>query len=174
MKVHRIVCLVIDPNHPNMPAQQYAIALENCRHVDPSILSVESAEIGEWEDENPLNRKETRDAEVKRLFDTPPVPTTAAEIIARHKALKAQYDALGAEMAALPTVAMPWDRDGDRLFLHDPRGMSQASIADFGDGWEWMRRTPNGCMWHKAEPNTEAGAKACADAALLADGVVLA
>ena len=113
MRAHRITCLIVDPNRPDMSAQEYASLLENCRYVNPGILSVETADIGEWCDEHPLNHRATQEAEIKRLFDTPPVPTTAAEVIARHKALTDQIAALEAERAALPKVALPWV-DGTR------------------------------------------------------------
>ena len=73
MKIHRITCLIIDPNHPDTPAQEYANMLENCRHVNPSILLVESAEIGEWDDAHPLNHsgRAIRDAAIAKAFESP-------------------------------------------------------------------------------------------------------
>jgi hypothetical protein len=108
----------------------------------------------------------------------PPVPTTAAEIIARYDALTAQIEALVVERAALPVLAVAWRNVGGsqpffvrtHLTMHD----NLATVQQFGrKQWEWATRS-GGYKWHDATPNTEAGAKACADAALLADGVVLA
>ena len=175
MKAHRITCLIVDPNHPDTPAQEYASLLENCRYVNPEILSVETADIGEWSDEHPLNLRDTQEAEVKRLFDTPPAPTTtAAEVIARHKELTDQIAALEAERAALPKVALPWV-DGTREVMDRKPGDRQFVMVDFDAGeWAWRHGEHHVRDWCPAEPNTEEGAKSCAEAYLSANGVLLA
>lgn len=110
MKIHRITCLVIDPNNPNTPAQEYADMLENCKHVNPSILSVESAEIGEWHDDHPLNHAATRDAAIVAAF-TPPVPTDVATRVARAAEIRRQISALKKELYTLPPMYEEWRYD---------------------------------------------------------------
>jgi len=73
MKIHRITCLIVDPNHPDTPASEYIGLLENCKYVYPTVLSVESAEIGEWDDAHPLNHSDRaiRDAAIAKAFESP-------------------------------------------------------------------------------------------------------
>ena len=68
MKAHRVTLLIVDPNNPDTTEEEYRNLLENCRHVYPTILDFQSAEIGEWDDDHPLNRLATLPAEVARLF----------------------------------------------------------------------------------------------------------
>ncbi len=65
MKVHKIVLLVIDFEQSS--EEDIRTMLERCKHVDPTVMSFESAEIGEWHDDHPLNG-EQQEAEFKRLF----------------------------------------------------------------------------------------------------------
>lgn len=52
--------------------------IENARQALPSILSMKMRELSPWSDDHPLNRLETRDEELKRLFGRPlpvkPIP----------------------------------------------------------------------------------------------------
>lgn len=73
MQVHKIVLIVID--FDGLGADETKTTLENQRFpndcIAPSVLSIESREIGQWEDENPLNYADKQAAEVERLFGAP-------------------------------------------------------------------------------------------------------
>lgn len=43
-------------------------AIENTKYVYPQVKSIKSIDIGEWDDEHPLNKKATAKAEYERLF----------------------------------------------------------------------------------------------------------
>jgi hypothetical protein len=70
MQVHKLTVIVID--HDELGPDGVKEALENGRFanrcISPDVMSVESVDIGEWSDDNPLNRRDTHEAEVKRLF----------------------------------------------------------------------------------------------------------
>lgn len=70
MEVHKIVLYVVD--FDQLGANAVVSELENARYanrcISPSFLSIETADIGEWSDENPLNRTDTCTEEIKRIF----------------------------------------------------------------------------------------------------------
>ncbi len=71
MKIYRVELLVID--YDGLSPDRIKSAFEtagypNCG-VSPDVMSIEGREIGEWQDSNPLNYKNTRDAEYARLFE---------------------------------------------------------------------------------------------------------
>lgn len=71
MKVHQIVLTVID--FDDLGAQGVITELENAdyanRCISPSVRSIETRDIGPWDDNHPLNSRATREQELKRLFD---------------------------------------------------------------------------------------------------------
>jgi hypothetical protein len=70
MKVHLLQVLVID--HDAVGADEVERILEDANYpndcIAPSVIKSQSVEIGEWEDDNPLNHSDTQVAEVDRLF----------------------------------------------------------------------------------------------------------
>jgi len=70
MKAHRITILIVD--HDGVGEEDARMLIENARYpnhcLSPHVLSFETAEIGEWDDDHPLNCKGTQEAEVERLF----------------------------------------------------------------------------------------------------------
>lgn len=70
MKVHRVVISVID--HDGLGADGVRQEIENVRYpnrcISPSVESIETAEIGEWSDEHPLNNRDTSRSEIDQLF----------------------------------------------------------------------------------------------------------
>jgi hypothetical protein len=70
MKVYKLEVIVIDLDE--IGESQIKDVLENVRYpnhcISPEILSVEERDIGEWSDEHPLNKKETKYIELRRLF----------------------------------------------------------------------------------------------------------
>lgn len=70
MKVHKVVFTVLD--FDNVGAEGVVEVIENTRYpnrcIHPTCHSVESRDIGEWDDDHPLNRQDTARAEIDRLF----------------------------------------------------------------------------------------------------------
>ena len=70
MEVHKVVLYVLD--FDNIGADSVTSELENARYanrcISPNVLSVQTVDIGEWDDGNPLNRSDTCTEEIKRLF----------------------------------------------------------------------------------------------------------
>jgi hypothetical protein len=71
VKAYRIVVLVIDHDYLGS-TERIAEVLEHANYpndcISPRVLSSETADIGEWSDDHPLNRRSTRDAALSRLF----------------------------------------------------------------------------------------------------------
>lgn len=70
MKAYKIEVLVID--NEEMGIDQIRYAIECVRRVYPIVKAVAEADIGEWSDEHPLNKRDTHDDEYKRLFGEKP------------------------------------------------------------------------------------------------------
>lgn len=70
MKAHKVTLFIID--HDQVGAEEIAIIIENQkfpnRCIRPDVKSIETVEIGEWDDSHPLNQPETAEAEYERLF----------------------------------------------------------------------------------------------------------
>jgi hypothetical protein len=77
VKAYRLELLVIDfENHGKEEIEMLAM---NARGLDPTVISIEGRDIGEWTDDHPLNRKSTAEAEFKRLFTPSSTPTAGGE-----------------------------------------------------------------------------------------------
>jgi hypothetical protein len=70
MKVYKLEIIIIDFDRLGEDGIKDAIHAQRWPNdcIDPYVYSTQSAEIGEWTDDNPLNRRDTYNAEVKRLF----------------------------------------------------------------------------------------------------------
>ena len=70
MQVHKITLYVID--FESMWPQSVAETIENQKYpnycIRPSVIGTESADIGEWSDDHPLNNSDLWQAEIQRLF----------------------------------------------------------------------------------------------------------
>lgn len=70
MKVHKLTVYVID--FDKLGANGVKEAIVNARYpnrcVSPEVLQVETADCGEWSDDHPLNKQDTHEAELIRLF----------------------------------------------------------------------------------------------------------
>ena len=68
MKVYKLVVMVIDHD----AVESVKNELENGRYanrcISPRVMSEESVDIGEWEDDNPLNFHNKQAEEFERLF----------------------------------------------------------------------------------------------------------
>lgn len=76
MKVYKITLCFVD--HDQLGDDQTGQLFNNLHlpnHIcKPSVEGLESADIGEWEDSNPLNFQNRRGAEFRRLFPDESVP----------------------------------------------------------------------------------------------------
>jgi hypothetical protein len=67
MKAYKVTVLVID--YDDMGASEIKTTIENGDYyVNPQVMDIQGVEIGEWEDSNPLNNRNTAKAEFNRLF----------------------------------------------------------------------------------------------------------
>ena len=70
MKAHLLQVLIID--HDHLGADEVERVLEDANYPNDCIIlhviKSQSAEIGDWDDDNPLNHSDTQAAEVDRLF----------------------------------------------------------------------------------------------------------
>jgi len=64
--VYKAVLCIVD--HEDMPEESVINLLENVRYLYPNIISLESREIEEWDDEHPLNKKGTYEKTFEELF----------------------------------------------------------------------------------------------------------
>lgn len=80
MKVHYLHVIVID--HDHLGVDEVERVLEDANYpndcIAPSVIKSQSAEIGEWGDDNPLNHSDTQAAEIARLFPSKLNPINTA------------------------------------------------------------------------------------------------
>lgn len=73
MKAYKIEILVID--HEDVGEQEIREMIENVKYpnycISPQVKNINSANIGEWTDDHPLNKRDTADEEYQRLFGLP-------------------------------------------------------------------------------------------------------
>jgi hypothetical protein len=73
MKVYKIEIMVI--NHDDLPLSEIEDVIENTRYpnrcIEPQVMNSDVREIGEWDDDGPLNDPKTVEAEYDRLFAKP-------------------------------------------------------------------------------------------------------
>lgn len=69
MKAYKVVLLIVDHDGVGKGIKS---EIENVRYPNrclaPCVMSIESAEIGEWRDDHPLNFRGPTEEEFKRLF----------------------------------------------------------------------------------------------------------
>jgi hypothetical protein len=66
MKAYKLEILVID--HEDSGEENIKNAITDCRYYYPSILSIKSAEIGEWHDDHPLNKRDSQKSAAEGYF----------------------------------------------------------------------------------------------------------
>jgi len=70
MKAYKVEILIID--FDDLGSEEIESLVENARYpnhcINPSVKSIEERDIGEWDDNHPLNKMTTSDAEYERLF----------------------------------------------------------------------------------------------------------
>lgn len=67
MKAYKVTLLVID--HDKMGVKGIKENLENESYTNPSVMGIESVDIGKWDDSHPLNSVKGCKAEFNRLFN---------------------------------------------------------------------------------------------------------
>lgn len=70
MEVHKVVLTILDTDE--IGAEEILAVIENTRYpnrcIAPEVWSIETVDIGELDDDHPLNIQDTADAEMKKLF----------------------------------------------------------------------------------------------------------
>ena len=66
MKAYKVELLVLD--HDNMGEGEITFLLENVKYLYPSVMSIESKDIGEWDDDHPLNQRDRCRQFYEKLF----------------------------------------------------------------------------------------------------------
>lgn len=72
MKVYKVTLMIID--HDRIGEESIVQELANVRYANdcirPSIMNVESRDIGDWTDDHVLNKQSSVTSEFERLFST--------------------------------------------------------------------------------------------------------
>jgi hypothetical protein len=72
MKAYKVTLTIIDFDH--IGEDEIKLVIEDTRYpnrcISPNVVNIESVDIGEWNDNHPLNNSRTCEAEWKRLFPT--------------------------------------------------------------------------------------------------------
>lgn len=70
MKAYKVEILIID--FDKLGAEGIKEELENTRYandcISPDVKNIQEVDLGEWDDDHPLNNPDTCDEEYKRLF----------------------------------------------------------------------------------------------------------
>jgi hypothetical protein len=70
MKAHKVTLVIID--FDDIGAEEIKVVIENVHYpnrcIAPDVVSIETVDVGEWNDDHPLNNRNTAPAEWKRLF----------------------------------------------------------------------------------------------------------
>jgi hypothetical protein len=57
MKAYKVEVLVL--GFEDMSEDDIVYFIENIKHLYPTVMSIQSKEIGEWNDDHPLNKTDT-------------------------------------------------------------------------------------------------------------------
>lgn len=66
MKAYKLEILVID--NECVGKEDIITLIERTKYIYPQVKKVEEADIGEWTDDHPLNKKDTHDTYYDDLF----------------------------------------------------------------------------------------------------------
>ena len=70
MKVHKVTLCIVDTDE--VGEDEIRAIIENQRYpnwcIHPDVVEFESRDIGEWDDDHPLNQTDAAEAEFRRLF----------------------------------------------------------------------------------------------------------
>lgn len=77
MRAYKVELLILD--FDELGPEGISDTIENSRYpndcIGPSVMEIESRDIGEWSDDNPLNRRDLAKAEYQRLFGKHSAPS---------------------------------------------------------------------------------------------------
>ncbi len=80
MKAHVVTLTIIDMD--DIGAEEIKVVIENVHYpnrcISPDVVNIETADIGEWDDDHPLNSNVTAGAEWRRIFPSLARPTQRA------------------------------------------------------------------------------------------------
>lgn len=69
-QAHVVVLTILDLD--GLDANEIKIVIENVHYpnhcMSPDVIKVQTVDLGEWDDDHPLNQSDTADAEWRRLF----------------------------------------------------------------------------------------------------------
>ncbi len=70
MNVYKVELMIID--HDSLGEKEIKDVIENTKYpnwcISPNVMAIESRDIGEWSDDNPLNKISLQESEYKRIF----------------------------------------------------------------------------------------------------------
>lgn len=70
MKAYKIELLIVDTDEVG---DEIPFHIENVRYpndcINPQVISIQEADIGEWSDDHPLNKLDTMKSEFNKLFN---------------------------------------------------------------------------------------------------------
>lgn len=66
-KAYKIELLVVD--FENTPEENIIYMIERVKHIYPNVLSIQSKDIDDWDDEHPLNKFSTMKQTCEEMFD---------------------------------------------------------------------------------------------------------
>ena len=66
MKSYKYTILIID--HEDIGKEDISSCLKNAKYINPEIMHIQEADIGDWSDLHPFNHNETQKDEFNRLF----------------------------------------------------------------------------------------------------------
>lgn len=67
MKAYKYTILIID--HEEIGKDDISSCLKNAKYINPQIMNIQEADIGDWSDSHPLNNNETQKDEFNCLFN---------------------------------------------------------------------------------------------------------
>lgn len=66
MKAYKVELLVID--HDDVGEGEITFFLEDVKYIYPKVMSIQSKDIGEWDDDHPLNQRDQYRQFYEELF----------------------------------------------------------------------------------------------------------
>jgi L-fucose mutarotase/ribose pyranase (RbsD/FucU family) len=84
-KAYLLQVLIID--HDHLGADEIERVIEDANYpndcIAPSVIKSQSVEVGDWDDDNPLNNSDTQAKEVDRLFSV--YQPTATKVLTKEE-----------------------------------------------------------------------------------------
>lgn len=68
MKVYKAELLIIDFDGVGESLEEMKHFLETIKYLHPTVMDIKEADIGEWTDDHPLNKRDQAEEYYKKLF----------------------------------------------------------------------------------------------------------